>query len=136
MAAFTCSGVPAHSLCTVNPASTGLGGTTSVTVTVATGLATVELVPPRMPWSERMVWLAALLPLGLIWTRKRRGWTVAMLTLLLGVGGCGTSRTVPATTTAGLTATSVTTPSGTSTLVVAGSSAGLVRSVNLTLVVQ
>jgi hypothetical protein len=47
---------------------------------------------------------------------------------------CGTSRTVPLDSTP--TATAAVTPSGTYNIVVAGSSTGLVRSVNLTLIVQ
>ena len=44
--ALTCAGQPAHSLCTVNPASATLGGATVVTVTVATGVAGAALEPP------------------------------------------------------------------------------------------
>ena len=132
-AAFTCAGVPAHSICTVNPATAALGASGSITVTIATGLSTVELQPPAMPWTSRTIWFTLLVPIACAWQRRRRA-RVALLALLLGMSGCGTSRTVPATTTA--TPASAVTPSGTYTLVVAGSSAGLVRSVNLTLVVQ
>ena len=131
-ATFTCSGVPAHSTCTVNPASAALGGTTNVSVTVATGLATAAVEAPRMPWSERLVWLAMLVPVGFAFKRTRRRWP---LLLLLLVAGCATGRTIPESTAGGGT-TTVATPSGSYTIVVAGSSAGLVRSVNLTLVVQ
>ena len=47
-ATFTCAGVPAHSTCTVNPASAALGGVTNVSVTVATGLSTVRLDAPEI----------------------------------------------------------------------------------------
>jgi hypothetical protein len=130
--AFTCSGVPAHSTCTVNPASAVLGGNANISVTVATGLATAAADAPRMPWSARLVWLAMLLPVGLVFKRARQ--RLPMFFLLL-VTGCSTGRIVPESTTPGGTTTS-STPSGSYTLVVAGSSAGLVRSVNLTLVVQ
>ncbi len=136
---FTCSGVPAHSLCTVNPSTGALGGTSSVSVTIATGLATAAAEPPTLPWMSRPgVWLAGLLPL-LFFRRKhagrkgrlRRGLVFAML---LAAVGCSTPRTQPST---GISAAATTpTPSGTYTILVAGSSAGLVRSVNLTLIVQ
>jgi hypothetical protein len=134
-AAFTCSGVPAHATCTVNPASTALGGTASVSVTVATGLATAAVDAPPAPWNERLVWAAMLLPFGLLCRRSRRSRTLLVLLLAAALNGCSVARTVPAGTAGGGTST-VTTPSGSYTLVVAGSDAGLVRSVNLTLVIQ
>ncbi len=129
---FTCSGVPAHALCTVNPATGALGGTSSITVTVATGLAMASATPLDLPWDySRGIWLAGLLPVLLLGRRRsRRG----LLLLLLLAAGCGAPRTQPATGGGGIVATP--TPSGTYTILVAGSSAGLVRSVNLTLVVQ
>ena len=131
--AFTCTGAPTHSLCTVNPASAALGGTSTVTVTVATGLLMASTQPIALPWNRRFVWLAALLPLGL--AARRRHWRLpVVMALLLTVSACGSARTLPfgssSATTGGVT------PSGTYNLVVAGSSAGLVRSVHLTLVVQ
>ncbi|HEX9198378.1 MAG TPA: choice-of-anchor D domain-containing protein, partial [Acidobacteriaceae bacterium] len=44
--AFTCGPIPAHSTCTVNPASPALGGTTTITVTVATSVAGAALEWP------------------------------------------------------------------------------------------
>jgi hypothetical protein len=132
-AALTCSGVPAHSLCTVSPASGALGGSTSVTVTVATGLSYVELRPPPLPWDRPLVWLAITIPLGIACSRRR--WRrLALACSLLALSACSASRTIPSTATPAQT--SSVTPSGAYTLVVAGSSAGLSRSVNLTLVVQ
>jgi hypothetical protein len=133
--AFTCSGVPAHAICTVNPASAALGGTTNVSVTVATGLTTAAVEVPRMPWSKRILWAALLLPCGLLLRRSRRCRALLVLLLAAALNGCSVGRTVPSETTTGGTST-VTTPSGSYTLVVAGSDAGLVRSVNLTLVIQ
>ena len=127
---FTCSGVPAHSICTVNPMAGSLGGTSVVTVTVATGQASAALDPPRMPWDRLVVW-ACLLPIFFV--RRRRVWP-AMLMLVL-FAGCATGRTIPSSS-GGTTTTTVVTPSGTSSIVVAGSSTGLVRSVSLNLIVQ
>jgi hypothetical protein len=131
-AAFTCAGVPAHAICTVNPTSASLGGSSNVTVTIATGLTLAQLELP-LGWGRGAIWLAAAVPM-LFALRRRRRWHIALLTLLLGVMACGTSRTVPLDSTP--TATAAVTPSGTYNIVVAGSSTGLVRSVNLTLIVQ
>lgn len=132
--AFTCSGVPVHATCTVNPPSAALGGTTAVTVTVATGLATAWLREPEMPWDRRLVWFAALLPVGLL---GRRRWMrrLGLMVALVALSGCAVGRTVPAGSGSGGGTTAVT-PSGSYSLTVAGSSAGLVRTVGLTLVVQ
>jgi hypothetical protein len=126
-AAFTCAGVPVHAICTVNPSSAALGGSSNVSVTIATGQLTGEL---RMPWTKQMVWLACLLPL--LFVKRRRGSLVMMV--LLATAGCGAGRTLPQSSSPGSPA--AVTPSGTYAIVVAGSSAGLVRSVDLTLIVQ
>jgi hypothetical protein len=129
-AAFTCSGVPVHAICTVNPTSAALGGTANVSVTVATGQLNGALQVPAMPWTRQTIWLAVLLPLVFVKRSRKR----VLLLLLLTTAGCGSGRTIPESS--GTGSTTVVTPSGTYTIVVAASSAGLVRSVNLTLVVQ
>jgi hypothetical protein len=129
--AFTCAGLPAHTSCTVNPSSVALGGATPVTVTLATGLATVRLDPPAMPWDRQVIWVAMLLPVGLLARRSRKALTALAILLLL--VGCSTGRIVPSS---GTGTTTVVTPSGSYPIVVAASSTGLVRSVNLTLIVQ
>jgi hypothetical protein len=103
---------------------------------VATGLATAAVDAPRMPWSERMIWASLLLPFGLLLRRSRRYRALLVLVLAAALNGCSVGRTVPAETTTGGGTSTVTTPSGSYTLVVAGSDAGLVRSVNLTLTIQ
>jgi hypothetical protein len=131
--AFTCAPVPAHATCTVTPATPSLGATSPITVTVATSVAGAEL---RWPGRRQMVWLAGLLPLGLLGLRRRRRLgAVAMLGCVLMMAGCGASRLIPETSASGGTGTSPT-PSGSYSIVVAGTSAGLTRSVGLTLVVQ
>jgi hypothetical protein len=132
--AFTCAGVPAHSICTVNPASGSLGGTTSVTVTVVTGSSLVRLDRPPMPWDTYVVWAGLLLPIFTFVRRGRRSLgLLAAALVIVGLSGCSMGRNVPST---GTVTTTVVTPSGTYPIMVAGSSTGLVRSVNLTLVVQ
>jgi hypothetical protein len=134
-AAFTCSGVPAGAVCTVTPSTTAVyaAGGTVVTVTIATGVTGARVVPANLPWNEPIVWLALVLPVGFVSRRRRRGW---MLMLLVGLVGCSAvGRTIPLGS-AGGTTTPVVTPGGNYTIVVAGSSAGLVRAVDLTLIVQ
>jgi hypothetical protein len=126
---FTCAPVPAQATCVVNPATGSLGGTSTITVTVATSVAGASL---RWP-GERVVWLAGILPFGLLVLRRRRLGGIAMLGCLL-LAGCGTPRVVPVTDASSGSGTP--TPSGSYNLVVAGTSVGLTRSVNLTLIVQ
>ena len=127
-AAFACSGLPAHATCVVSPEAVVLGGTSTVTVTVATSVAGAAL---RWPGERQLVWLALLLPLGFGWRWRR----IALLGCLLAVAGCGASRVIPGNGPGG-SGTVSPTPSGTYNLVVSGTSAGLVRSVGLTLIVQ
>ena len=133
--AFACSGQPAHSLCTVNPGSAALGATTVVTVTVATGLSGASLTPPVMPWTQPGLWFACLLPVMLLVRRRRVAGLFVLALVLTGATACSTARTIPAGSTT-TPVVPVVTPSGTFTLVVTGTSAGLVRTVNLSLVVQ
>jgi hypothetical protein len=135
--AFTCGPVPGESTCTVTPAAPALGASTAITVTIATNVATLHL--PELPGSRKLTWLAGLLPLGLLGLGRRhvrRMSAAAMLGCLLILAGCGASRLIPLTSATQSAATTTPTPSGTYNLVVAGTSAGLTRSVGLTLIVQ
>ena len=126
---FTCTGVPANAICTVSPTSAALGATTTVTVTIQTQVNVVSM--PRL--GEPLYWLACLMPIGLFTARRRR---IAALVMLLLLAGCGSSRTIPAGGGGSGSGSAPPTPSGSYTIVVSGTSAGLVRVVNLTLVVQ
>ncbi|MEO6803000.1 MAG: choice-of-anchor D domain-containing protein, partial [Granulicella sp.] len=137
-AVFTCSGMPANATCLIVPGTVQLGtGTVLVTVTVATGVSSASLAMKR-----RTVWIAFVLPLvfGIAgWTRRSAFARLLGLIVLCGLfaaSGCGSSRLIPGSTstTTGLPVTP--TPSGTSTIVVSASSAGLVRTVDLNLIVQ
>ena len=125
--AFTCTGVPANAICTVAPTSVALGGTSTVTVTIQTQVNVV--LGPRVEGA--LYWLAWLMPVGLVALRRRR---VALAMVLL-LAGCGSGRTIPASG-GGSGSSGPLTPSGTYTILVSGSSGGLVRVVDLTLVVQ
>jgi hypothetical protein len=133
---FTCGPVPAHATCTVNPATPALGGITTITVTVATSVAGASL---RWPLGRQVAWLAGLLPFWWLFLDRRsvrRMGVVAGLGCVLMIAGCGASRVIPETNAPSGGGTVIPTPAGSYNLVVAGASAGLVRSVGLTLIVQ
>jgi hypothetical protein len=136
---FTCMGVPANSTCNVTPNNVALGNTTTISVTVLTGVSSASSSKPSRG-RTRLFWLAMLLPLGLLGTRKKRLYhlaSVAVLCLLIAATGCGAGRAIPLVSGSNPNPTpSPVTAAGTYTIVAGASSAGLTRSVNLTLVVQ
>jgi hypothetical protein len=137
--AFTCTSIPAHATCLVNPSTAALGATSTVTVTVATSVAGVELHWPLLPGKQHLAWLATLLPLGLLGLGRRRARrlsALAMLCCVLLIAGCTVSRLIPPSSSSSGGTTATPTPSGTYNLVVSGTSVGLTRSINLTLIVQ
>jgi hypothetical protein len=132
--AFTCTGAPANSVCTVTPKVGSLGGTQTILVTVQTGVTVVELTPLHRDG----IYLALLLALPLA-LRRRRALRVAALPLILCcafvLSGCGAaSRIIPPGGGGGTSGP--TTPSGTYNLTVSGASAGVTHTVGLTLIVQ
>lgn len=151
---FTCTGAPAHSRCTVFPATAALGASVNVTVTVQTGLATALLgEPPRFGRRAAPMLLALGLPVLLLAgarSRRRALRPFPLLLLLflsasslLVLNGCGAGRIIPldgsGTGGSGGTgggAAATPTPSGTYNLIVTGSSAGVTHAVPLTLIVQ
>ena len=140
--AFACSGAPANSTCTVNPATANLGGSYTISATVQTGQSqtTSALANPRPLGSRGVPVLALLFAMPLAFLRRRRRLTRFMLPILLfatftGLCGCGSARIIPGNDTGGGGSSSAT-PPGTYSLTVSASAAGLTHSVNLTLVVQ
>jgi hypothetical protein len=137
--AFTCASIPAHATCLVNPATSALGATSTITVTVATSVAGAELRWPLLPGKQHLSWLATLLPLGLLGLGRRRARrlrALAMLCCVLLIAGCTVSRLIPSSSSSSGGTTAAPTPSGTYNIVVSGTSVGLTRSINLTLIVQ
>jgi hypothetical protein len=146
--AFACSGAPANSVCTVNPTTSNLGGSYTLSTTVQTGQSqtTAALAKPpaftSKPWplsSRGAPVLALLFASPLAFVRRRRLLARFMLSTLFlatlsGLCGCGSARTIPGNGTGG--GGSSPTPSGTYTLTVSASAAGLTHSVNVTLIVQ
>ena len=132
-ATFTCTGAPVNSICTVSPTTAALGATTTISVTIQTGIAPVTAARRF----NTLIVFAGLLPCCLFGLRRRLRAPFALL-LLLAATGCGANRLIPAATGGGggtISPGSVT-PPGNYNIVVAASSAGLLRSVSLTLTVQ
>jgi hypothetical protein len=145
--ALACTGAPANSLCTVAPVTASLGGTSTLSVTIETGQSTQSALLLRLPAtpssgtgrSSRAPALLALLALPLAFARRRRMvmrlLPLVLLAAILSLSGCGSSRTIPGGP-GGPGQGGSSTPSGTYTLAVSASAAGLTHSVNLTLIVK
>jgi hypothetical protein len=136
---LSCTGAPTNATCNVAPSTAPLGSTVPVTVTVLIGTK-AQLAPPflfRDALRNSSIVLALLFPVGLFLCRRKRPLQVAALSLVLWIGfaltGCGTARIIP---TDGTVPPSYPTPTGTYNLTVSAASAGLNRSVGLTLIVQ
>ena len=141
--AFSCSGAPANSICTVNPATENLGGTYTISATVQTGEVLTTSSLARFPFGPSSTPTAlALLALPVACAvRRRRKVPRLLLTALAfvaiaGLTGCGAPRLIPGQGGTGIGGSSTPTPPGTYTLRVTGSAAGLTHSINLTLTVQ
>ena len=136
-AAFTCLGAPANATCTVTPQNPALGGTTTIAVVIATGV-TITSLPPTL---RKTFWLATLLPFGLLALRMSRRPTRLLACILsfgvLAVSGCTIGRAIPeASSATGTTGSLTPTPSGSYSIAVSAASAGVTRTVNVTLIVQ
>lgn len=132
-ATFSCSGVPANSTCNVTPGSIALGGTATISVTVDTGVSTSGANAAH----HSELWFAMLLSLGFFAFRRRPGIpALALICLLICAAGCGSGRIIPPSGGSGQPSGNATTPSGTYNIVVTASSAGLTRTVSLTLIVE
>ncbi len=134
---FTCAGTPLNATCNITPASVAVAGSTTVSVTILTGTLTA-LVPSNQ---NPALWLAALLPLGLLTLRRTRLPRLACLLLLCALvflpTGCGTGRQLPSSGSSGSSpGQTPVTPAGTYPIVVSATSNGLTRTISLTLVVR
>lgn len=154
--ALSCTGAPAHSLCTVSPTAAALGGTVQVSVVVQTGMATAMVGPRELQqWTGRGggLVLAVVSPacLGLRRRRRlrrtrrrdsgRRGVLLCLASLCLAglvcLSGCGAGRVIPLAAGAGGTSASSTpTPSGTYNITVSGAATGVTHAVALNLTIQ
>jgi hypothetical protein len=138
-ASFSCTGVPANATCTVTPSNVPLGNTTTVSVTVLTGVTATSSASRPHPKRLGMIWLAMLLPISLFTLRKQPRYLAGfvVVTCLVAATGCGVGRTIPQDSGSNPNPTpSPVTPAGTYTIVASAASSGLTRTVNLTLIVQ
>lgn len=88
--ALACSGAPQHAACSLNPASIAVSGanTSTVTISVATGLSASSALRPWWPGGAALFALA--LPLGFSQRRKRAALLLLVLAALLWLPiGCG-----------------------------------------------
>jgi hypothetical protein len=134
VASFTCTGVPLNATCNITPASVPLGTTTTIAVTVLTGVTSASVTA-----GDRVFWLAGLLPLGLLALARRRLPRFTCLLLLCGLiaaAGCGSGRRIPGAGGSDPTPPTQVTPAGTYNVVASATCAGLTRTVSLTLIVQ
>lgn len=142
---FTCTGAPTNSTCIVSPSTPNLGSTVNITATVQTGVL-ASLGPHGVaPWrSDDTVFLAFFAPFALLVCRrlKKQSFLVGVLALcfVTFLSGCGSSRLIPDSGGSGGGGggggSSYPTPSGTYNLTVSAASAGITRTVPLTLIVQ
>ncbi len=141
-AAFTCTGAPANSSCTVNPSTTTLDTTKTISVTILTGVSTTaQTTLQTTPHHHPALWLTLLLPTGLLAFCKHRRHPglicILVLSSLLATSGCGAGRRIPGSGNSDPTQPNpTTTPAGTYPITVSAISAGLTRTINLTLIVQ
>jgi hypothetical protein len=138
-AAFTCTGEPANSTCNVTPSTVALGSTTTISVTVLTGVSSTAQSSRPLAKRPGMFWLAALLPLSFVALRRTgRSWVASsvLLVCLVAATGCGAGRAIPLENGSNPGQPIPITPAGTYTIVASASSGGLTRSVNLTLIVH
>jgi hypothetical protein len=134
VANLTCTGVPQNATCNVTPSSVGLYTTTTISVTVLTGVASSSILQ-----GHQTFWFTALLPVGLLALGRMRLSRIACLMVfccLVGVCGCGAGRLIPGTGGSSPTLPTQVTPAGTYPITVTATSAGLTRTVNLVLIIQ
>ena len=137
---FACTGAPQYSTCTPNPASMTIasGTTGTVTVQVATGVTPSSATMHLERWrSEAVAVLLFCCVIPILGRRRSRAWltVVAAIAICLVPTACGTSATGGGYTPPPPSKT-YTTPSGTYTLTITATSAGLQRTTALTLNVE
>ena len=148
--ALTCASAPQNSTCSLNPTSVAVSSanTSSVTVTIATGVATSASLTPAPAstppgWKVAARLLSLALPLGLLGFRRRHARKLLLFILVaLVLTGCGVSSSNGSGGGGGGSGggggggTSNPTPSGTYTLTVTGTMSNIVHTAKLTLTVQ
>jgi hypothetical protein len=134
VASFTCTGAPQNATCNVTPSTVGLDTTTTVSLTVLTGV-----VSSSISAGHRILSFVALLPVGLLAIGRMRLSSIARLIVLccmVGADGCGAGRLIPGTGGSSPTLPTQVTPAGTYAITVSAAGGELTRTVNLVLIVQ
>jgi hypothetical protein len=147
--AFSCTGAPQNSTCSLNPATIAVNGqnTSSVTASIVTGVATsTSSVLTHPGWKSVIPVLSLALPFGLLGMRRRKSLRAAVLLIAIAAlaAGCGVGSSSGSGGSGGGggggggggTGTQNQTPSGTYTLTVTGTMSNITHSVQLTLTVQ
>ncbi|MEG9431300.1 choice-of-anchor D domain-containing protein [Terriglobus sp. ADX1] len=129
---FACSGVPASTKCTITPQYRDLSATGTVTVTLLTGTTANAITGTSLFLS------LVPLPLWLMRRRATRGIALALISIIVlaGAQGCGSGRKMVDDGSSGGSGGSSTTPSGSYTITVSATAAGVTHTVPLTLKVQ
>ncbi len=135
---FTCLGAPTNATCTIVPNNPALGGTTTIAVTVATGVNSASLAPRTGGQRRGTLWLAAVLPLAALILRRRklRLRLLLLCVCFMGLTGCGVGRQIPGDGGSGTNPSGPITPNGSYSIAISATSAGLTRSLNVSLIVQ
>jgi hypothetical protein len=138
--ALACSGAPQHAACSLNPGSIAVSGanTSSVTISVATGLASSAAL---RPWGAGGAAVLALaLPLGLFHRRRRFALLLlvmaAFLWLPLGCGVAADSGSGGGGGGGGGGGSQNATPPGTYTITITGTMSNITHTTALSLTVQ
>jgi hypothetical protein len=147
--AFSCTGAPQNSTCSLNPATIAVNGqnTSSVTASIVTGVATsTSSVLTHPGWKSVIPVLSLALPFGLLGMRRRKSLRAVVLLVAIAAlaAGCGVGSSSGSGGSGGGggggggggTGTQNQTPSGTYTLTVTGTMSNITHSVQLTLTVQ
>ena len=121
---YACAGAPANTRCTIVAQYNDLSAIGTVNVTLLTGTTKLTV--------QRLAWMLPLLALPWCLRSRRK---LAIL-CLLAVAGCGSGRKIADTGTGASTTPTLVTPSGTYTITVSATAAGLTRTIPLTLAVQ
>ncbi len=148
--ALTCAGAPQYSTCTLNPASIGVtsANTSSVTVALASGVATTSAKNGAPDWPVLIPLLSLVLPFGFAGFRRgKRAQSVFVLALVVFLlAGCGVSASSGGSGgsggggsgggSGGGGGTQNQTPSGTYMLTITGTMANITHSVQVATTVQ
>jgi hypothetical protein len=128
---FACSGAPIHAKCTVTPATADLSAVTTVTATILTGTTA------SLPATRGAGYWFGLLLIPAAFVRRRKRIAAALFALIL-VAGCGLGRKIPGdgSNPDSGSGSPPLTPGGTYPVMVSATSAGLTKTVSLTITIQ